>query len=408
MQKLGFIVITNAIRPYHRHNISILSFPPGAKYHFRYRRPFVSDVLPEDIEGCPGLLILRNWKSGEMLPLRWCTGVRKENYGEYIFFDFQFDSIFDVRSLAEAEAWRTYQAAIEATLPKGVKNVPETDLAPLVFPVPSEALKQFQEPAHDLPVQTASTDHVRRWLAIVSLVGMLEAYRDEHFYTVSRVYEDRASSVAVCDYRKLSAKRNGYRLVGNRVYFVEVIQVTVPFKGGKGPVEELRLTSPAGHIQELRTSWVIDGPYDRARFLLYVVPQETRRTPSLLILSKQPSPPKERTSSEKSERELAAEGPADTPAATTGGPPVPPTLLDLDIVWGAKRYFGKRVLPGITFVIGVFLFFGADWAAKCWPLNGIPKAADYLRYAAVFALAWAFNSFSSFVSSLKVTTKGQN
>src|SRR4051794_6208655 len=98
MQKPGFIVITNAIGPYHRHNISILSLPPGGKYHFRYRRKYVSNNFQDDISGCPGLLVIRNKVTGEMLPLRWCTGVRKEDYGEYLFFDFQFNSIFDFGS----------------------------------------------------------------------------------------------------------------------------------------------------------------------------------------------------------------------------------------------------------------------------------------------------------------------
>jgi hypothetical protein len=57
--------------------------------------------MPENITGLPGLLVLRDRKTGELLPVRWCTGVRKENFGEFIFFDFQFDSIFDVTSLKE-------------------------------------------------------------------------------------------------------------------------------------------------------------------------------------------------------------------------------------------------------------------------------------------------------------------
>ena len=172
---------------------------------------------------------------------------------------------------------------------------------------------------------------------------------------------------------------------------------------------------------------MIDGAYDRAQFLFYVVPQEPRRIPSLLILSKQPRAVEKEISETYGDAprptgevsgEFQFEGtatgmkclgklrlPTHTGEFPGGRAAVPPTLLGLEIVWRAKRYFGKRILPIIATVIGLALFVGADRAAEYPPLCDIPKAADYLRYAAVFALAWAFNSFSSFVSSLKVTAE---
>jgi hypothetical protein len=405
-EREGFVVITNAIRPFHVHNISILSLPPGATYHFRYPRPYVGEGLSRNIEGLQGLLLLRNKETAEFLPLRWCTGAAVEDYGEFVFFDFRFDLIFDARSLKEGEAWKGYQARVEKLLPRGVTNLPGTDLAPLVFPVPVSTLKAFGSRDSGVSGEEANDDHVRRWLALISLLGQLEAYRDEHFYTVSRTYHEKESRSELCAYGRLSPSRRGYKFVGNRVYFVEVIQATVPFRKGKGPVEELRLTSPAGHIQELRTSWMIDGPYDRVRFLFYVVPQELQRTPSILILSKLPRAAGETVVSRKGETELAAVEPVGL--ATRGGSPVPPTLLDLDIIWGVKRFFWKRLLPWATALLGVVLFFGADRMSKQWPFQGMANAAEDLRYAAIFALAWAFNSLSSFVSSLKVTTKGPN
>ena len=175
MNKPGFIVITNAVPPYQMHNISILSLPSGGRYHFRYRRPFVSASLPQDIKGCPGLLVVRNRVTGEMLPMRWCTAVHKEDYGEYLFFDFQVELIFDARSLRENEVWSTHRAGIEAVLPNGVKNEPNKDLSPLVFPVPLETLSAFRASATEPSKLTTVTDHVQRWLTIVSLLGKLDA-----------------------------------------------------------------------------------------------------------------------------------------------------------------------------------------------------------------------------------------
>jgi hypothetical protein len=184
---------------------------------------------------------------------------------------------------------------------------------------------------------------------------------------------------------------------------LEVIQVSVPLDGAKAPVEEFRLRLPAGHMQELRTMWTIDGPYDRARFLFYVVPQESARIPSLLILTKEPSAEKAVERTAKVQEAIAAEAVVGPDAIF--GPPVPPTLLDLEIVWGARRYFGKRILPGVSLVVGLFLFFGADWVASLWPFQGVLKANEYLRYAAVFAMATSLNSLSSFVNSFKVTSR---
>jgi hypothetical protein len=188
MQKPGFLVITNAIRPYHRHNISILSLPPGGRYHFRYRKQYVSEKLPADISQCPGLLVVRNKQTGEMLPLRWCSGVRKQDYGEYLFFDFQFNSVFDFGALNAGTPWKTYTSLLEALLPPDIKNVPGKDLAPLVFPVSADALEKLPQSLPNSKRDEKVSDHVGRWLAVVSLLGSLDAYKNEHFYTVSRLY----------------------------------------------------------------------------------------------------------------------------------------------------------------------------------------------------------------------------
>src|SRR6266849_1585546 len=193
MQKEGFLVITNAIWPYHRHNISILSLPPGGRYHFRYENKYVSDKLQADISESPGLLVIRNKQTGEMLPLRWCSGVRKEDYGEYLFFDFQFDSIFDFGSQDPNAGWKTYTSQIESMLPADIKNIPGNGLAPLVFPVRADIFKNRTHEPSNSDRENKSHDHVRRWLRVVSHLGSLDAYKDEHFYTVSRLYQDGAS-----------------------------------------------------------------------------------------------------------------------------------------------------------------------------------------------------------------------
>jgi hypothetical protein len=399
--KPSFLLITNAIRPYHRHNISILSLPSGGSYHFRYGQTYVSrDLRPDLVEGAKGLLVLRDRASGRFLPLRWCRGIRQQDFGEFVFFDFCFTEIFDISEAQRTDAWQKFTPIIQASLPQGTKNDPGTDIGPLVFPLKRgsslELDKLFDVQASDY----RNEDHVRRWLRMVAAVGDLDAYRNEHFYTVSRLYANGLTGPVETLPKKISAGRTGYKLTGRKVYFLELIQVTVPIGPGKGPFEQLKVSFPAGHFEDLRTSWIIDGPYDRATLMFFALPQDVSRLPSLLMLSKLPLSDEDKRIRSHGKSLAASEGITDEGAVL--GDPVPPTLLDADIVWGPRAWWLRRVLPSVALIVGISAFLGADWLAARRPLNQIP--VEYIRYAAIFAMAWALNSFSSFVSNFKITS----
>jgi hypothetical protein len=398
MPEDGLIVITNAIPPFDRHNITILSLPPGARYHFRYPKGYISQGAPTNIEGLRGLLVVRDKQTAGMLPVRWFTGIGLEDYGQFLFLDLRFDLIFDLRNLQEDQAWSDCRQRVEAVLPQGTKNIPGADLSPLVFRARASEFDPSPGAHANRSSEASPDDHVRRWLAAVSLLGQLETYKNDNFYTVSRVYREKPGELDLRTYGPLRGARRGYRLDSDRVYFMEVVQATAPLGSPHGPREELVLSSPAGHIQELHTSWLIDGAYDRARFFFYVLPQEQTTVPSVLMLSKRPA------DGARSARPAPSEEPTPT---FHPKPPGPPTLLHADVAWSRNRWLFRRILPALAVIAGLLVFFSADHIAEWWPLRGVPKGNEYLRYAAIFAIGWALNSFSSFVNSLKVTTRGQ-
>src|SRR5262245_14987688 len=243
----GFLLITNAIRPYHRHNISILSLPPGGMYHFRYEKKYISASLSHNIAGVPGLLVVRDRKTGRFLPLRWCSAVREDNYGEFVFFDFRFEDIFDLTDQQREHAWDEFGPSIQKALPQGTKNEPEKDLAPLVFPVSAETLKELGHQWTLAPMADRVDSHIGKWVRIVSVLGSAEAYKNEHFYTISRLHSPGRGSKD-CIPTSLKSGRVGYELQSGKLYFLEMIQATVPFGAGTGPFEDLSITAPAGHI----------------------------------------------------------------------------------------------------------------------------------------------------------------
>lgn len=379
-ERTGFLLITNAIRPYHSHNISILSLPPKGRYHFRYPKEFVDGELLSSLPGKSGLLAVRNKENAWLLPLRWCEAVKVQDYGDFIFLDFMFEDVFDYGSECQ---WEKQNPKIQTLLPSGIVNPPTKDLKPLLLPVPASRLDRLRVNVPHTGAPAASDLHVRRWLKAVALLGTLEIYKNCHFHTVASVYYKTASKDKACSMEELSDSRTGYKFVGNRLYFLELVQAAPPFDTEPVAVERIGLECPAGHIQSLQTSWDFDGRYDRARLSFYVIPQDIRITPSLAVIRSEPQA---------------------TDSATAS---IPPTLLDFDIAWGGSRWFWKRILPILVGLLGLVAFFAAERIAGWWwSEHDIPKGVEYTRYAALFLVAWAFNSLSSFVSSLEIKTQG--
>ena len=67
-----FLLMTNTLHPYQVHNIPILSLLPGTTYRFRYEASHFQTSRDEiaKLPGKSGLLVLRDFQTGMLIPLR--------------------------------------------------------------------------------------------------------------------------------------------------------------------------------------------------------------------------------------------------------------------------------------------------------------------------------------------------
>ena len=154
------IVITNSIYPYHLHNVSILSLPFGAMYHFRYEHQYFEFTKPLDgLKGKAGILVLRDRERATFIPLRTFKVLGVDDCNDLVFLDLQFLHFvaYDgTRSEAESGSTATAEALLserekysdiiktQIELVNRLENHPGGHLGKLIFPIASVELAKIR------------------------------------------------------------------------------------------------------------------------------------------------------------------------------------------------------------------------------------------------------------------------
>jgi hypothetical protein len=213
------------------------------------------------------------------------------------------------------------------------------------------------------------------WSRIAILLGGIESYRKACFYLIGTLRDIDSGKPATLF---SSRWRRGLKLYAGRGYAMQVFQVMANGKPPAPPGFPITLNFLEKHILPLRSSEIVDGPYDRLEYYFYVLPQELRRNVSVLHMNceqKLPSP--------------------DDPQCSSS---IPGSFIHAQIKWTKWEFFRKRILPIPLFGIGICLWFFAN-AVSSWAGHGFRP--EYVELIAFFVLAVAFQNWGVFTGALK-------
>lgn len=269
------VMITNSIIPYCYDVPYVLGLPSCFSYRFRYRGRWTK--LPNDteaIKGQDGLIVLRNFDTGELVPLRFVTIKDVISAGEISYVEFQ------VRDYLPAPVRGSASALITDALRRGgYANVKGRDLECLVFEFnarggrPTEGVDQRKES--------------ELWSEIVKQIGGLECYKN---YAFLRLLHVRDAQDKVAPVTKDDGDQFSLALWPGTLYFLDIMQympwgiddtesIETPF--------QVELRAEPGGVTILRRVQKVVGKYDLLRFIFKTPSGYARKHTFLEIEDKQ-------------------------------------------------------------------------------------------------------------------------
>jgi hypothetical protein len=290
--RIEILLISNTLYPYLIHNISILSVPAGITYRFRYEVRHFENNNVENLTGKLGLFVLFDTGEKAYIPLRTFRFFRVENFGDYVFLELEFldyvkyDLGDETAELKEKDK-ETRKAMRLARLAPSRHKHSEAIKSVLTDKGETAAGKLIlsTDPCKvcgiEIDDRSRFAETLKFWSIIVKLLGGIDYYADNCFYRIAAI-RDIGSDKDAPFFE--GEKRKGFKLYAGRTYLMQVFQLMSTYASPPPPGFKIEIQSIAQHILPLRSSEIVDGPYDRLEFLFYVLPQEMRRVNSFLAV----------------------------------------------------------------------------------------------------------------------------
>lgn len=262
---------------------SLLYLPTGLRFRFRYRKKYVpKDFLngkkQRALQKQPGLIILRNVKTNEFIPIRRVVIDKVENLGDFLLFRFEVGSLvlYDKEKLPKSEDQKNqYQDVMMSFIPKKYRSMflsGSRDIK-LVFRVSNEINHQIEFDIEEDPQAS-----VVMWSNIVENLGRLKAYSKTCFLKITDVINSEDNSKVQPG--KIGENQRGYQLKAGKTYFVEILQY---FPYGIDESEKLtpfvvKLVTDKDVLAPIKETNPIVGKYDKLRLIFHCMRPKTSIT----------------------------------------------------------------------------------------------------------------------------------
>lgn len=249
------ILITNTIIPYCYDMANILGLPNNFSHRFRYRNTWIE--FPERISsmiGQNGLVVLRNFDTGDLIPVRFILIEEVITAGDINYIEFQLHDYFPIKKKAIIS-----QKIIEILTNKGFENKGGQSLKYLVWEIDNKLLGEFDEPEEEQSLE--------RWSSILQEVGHLSSFKDFGFLKIFRLRDSKGSQIFV---KKDETGKYSFLLKPNQLLFLDVIQ-DIPWdiekKESIDSPYDVELKAETDEVTILRKIQRVVGKYDLLRFI---------------------------------------------------------------------------------------------------------------------------------------------
>lgn len=247
--------MTNSIIPYCYDIGHILGLPTDLSHRFRYRARWIEDTENiSNFKGEEGLIVLRNFATGDLIPVRFISVEDVIKAGDVYYIEFQLRGYFSIDQKNEIA-----DRIIKILKEKGIENKGNEQLECLVIKIENlklgDTVKQIDE------------DNIERWSDLLKEIGSLNCFRDFSFLKILRL---RDYSEAQINVGKNSAERNSFILKPGQAYYLDVIQ-HIPWEIDKNESIEhpynVILKTETDEVTILRKVQRVVGKYDLLRFI---------------------------------------------------------------------------------------------------------------------------------------------
>lgn len=214
-------IIVNAIDPYGYEVNQFLACPKGTKCVVRFKSKWLPTIeLPEALTGHSGVLILRDWKSAKLIPLRRLTITSVLPVGEIFDIEWAAEDMIDYDSSPKErnKQIRKFDKHLEAHFGK-YENNPKEDFQNLVFTVPADFTKEIHDSEESVP---KNEKELHNWGKAVDAIGKLEYYTDIDFLKVIGIKDSTGKSQRLVSENSQGLKR--YKLRTSTNYLLKVYQ----------------------------------------------------------------------------------------------------------------------------------------------------------------------------------------
>ena len=134
----NLVIIPNTLAPYGYEIVPILAYPNKFRYRFRFDEEWVEPAVfyKEDMTGKPGYIVLREFETGILFPIRFITVTKCNKIGKMLYIEVQLESIVSLDSVdshREEQIKQFNSSFLEFHSSVIPENIPSQHMRPLVF-----------------------------------------------------------------------------------------------------------------------------------------------------------------------------------------------------------------------------------------------------------------------------------
>ena len=217
-------IIVNAIPPYGYEINQFLACPIGAKNVVRFKRKWLPEISdPDELVGKDGVLILRDWSTAHLIPLRRLRVISVLPIGEIYDIEWIADEIIEYATDEKKrdEQIDVFNKHMHTRLEK-YQNLPQNDLKNLVFLQKVDYTEDIKDQVDEEWSQAELERH--RWGKIVDIIGRFDHFIDIDFIKVLEVRNTKEVTQPLVD--STYGKEKRYKLNSRDNYRLTIYQRT--------------------------------------------------------------------------------------------------------------------------------------------------------------------------------------
>lgn len=255
-------IIPNTIDPYGYEIIHVLAYPVGFEYRFRFDEKWVdkTTAIQSDIIGKKGYILLREFATATLYPIRYFTLKSFKKIGKIYYFEVTLEELvaIDTDDDHAKKQIDDFQKAFTRFNSSVIdNNCCNGHMAPLVF------LTNYKIDIRNEHKRSDDNEEVESWGNILSRFKDVDFFDDVQFLRLIGVEGTEGSDIGSCFENGKMVLKEG------KNYRVKLAQF-IPRKSSKKALKptEIKLTSDDFNISVLRGTQRAVGRYDIITFFI--------------------------------------------------------------------------------------------------------------------------------------------